>query len=219
MLPFKQRMSLNSRKRDKFLELIKNFEAEYNDLESKVKMNETKLGGFKRENMKKLMGDIKAKNARFKQMSSLLKDIKNERAILANTDLLLNRRLDEQKEKLHNLEVERNMVGLSNKGRDIQQVAKQKNELDRGKEELMEELSKDVEKITLTINAKKKEIEPAIQTRKKINEELQRIEKEYNEKKQQYDSMTTDIDLKLVKLKEEVHNTEQECSNYETRLF
>jgi len=83
----------------------------------------------------------------------------------------------------------------------------------------MEELSKDVEKITLTINAKKKEIEPAIQTRKKVNEELQRMEKEYNEKKQQYDSMTTDIELKLVKLKEEVHNTEQECSNYETRLF
>jgi len=182
-------------------------------------MNETKLGGFKRENMKQLMGDIKAKNARFKQMSSLLKDIKNERAILANTDMLLNRRLDEQKEKLHNLEVDKGMVGLSNKGRDIQQVAKQKNELDRGKEELMEELSKDVEKITLTINAKKKEIEPAIQTRKKVNEELQRMEKEYNEKKQQYDSMTTDIELKLVKLKEEVHNTEQECSNYETRLF
>jgi len=124
------------------------------------------------------MSDIKDKNARFKKMSSLLKDIKNERAILANTDLLLNRRLDEQKEKLHNLEVERNMVVLSNKGRDIQQVAKQKNELDRGKEELMEELSKDVEKITLTINAKKKEIEPAIQTRKKINEELTRIEKD-----------------------------------------
>jgi len=165
------------------------------------------------------MSDIKDKNARFKKMSSLLKDIKNERAILANTDLLLNRRLDEQKEKLHNLEVERNMVGLSNKGRDIQQVAKQKNELDRGKEELMEELSKDVEKITLTINAKKKEIEPAIQTRKKINEELTRIEKDYNEKKQQYDSMTTDVELKLEKLKEEVHTTEQECSNYETRLF
>jgi len=31
--------------------------------------------------------------------------------------------------------------------------------------------------------------------------------------------MTTDIELKLVKLKEEVHNTEQECSNYEQRLF
>merc|ERR1719265_201141 len=92
--------------------------------------------------------------------------------------MLLNRRLDEQKEKLHNLEVDKGMVGLSNKGRDIQQVAKQKNELDRGKEELMEELSKDVEKITLTINAKKKEIEPAIQTRKKVNEELQRMEKD-----------------------------------------
>jgi len=47
----------------------------------------------------------------------------------------------------------------------------------------MEELSKDVDKITKTIAEKKKEIEPSIQLRKKLNEDLAQLEKVYNERK------------------------------------
>jgi len=142
-----------------------------------VKEKESSGGMFSKENLKQVLGDIKAKNAKFKQQSSILKDIKSERAILANTDMILQRKLEDARERLHNLEIELNMVGQSNKGQEIQQVSKLKNELDKGKEELMEELSRDVEKITNMIAQKKKEIEPSIQMRKKLNEDIAGLEK------------------------------------------
>lgn len=89
---------------------------EFGDLEVKVRERENSIGGFNKENLKQVLTDIKLKNAKFKKSSSLMKDIKSERAILSNTELILQRRLDEAKEQLHNLEVDRNMVGLSNKG-------------------------------------------------------------------------------------------------------
>lgn len=174
---YKQRLNLISKKREKLNETIKNFEVEFNDLESKVREKESVGGTFSKENLKQVLGDIKVKNAKFKKYSSIMKDIKSERAILSNTDLILQRRLEEAREKLHNIEVERNMIGLSSKNQEIQKVSELKHELDKGKEELMEELSKDVVEITKTISEKKKEIEPSIQLRKKLNEDVARLEK------------------------------------------
>jgi len=56
-------------------------------------------------------------------------------------------------------------------------VSKIKNELDKGKEDIMEELSKDVDKITRTIADKKKEIEPSLAQRKQLNENVANLEK------------------------------------------
>jgi len=113
---YKQRLNLISKKREKLIETIKNFEVEFNDLEAKVREKESSGGNFSKENLKQVLGDIKVKNAKFKKLSSVLKDIKSERAVLSNTELILQRRLEEARERLHNLEVERNMVGLSSKG-------------------------------------------------------------------------------------------------------
>lgn len=177
-------------------------------------------GGFiNKENLKQVLGNIKAKNAVFKQQSSVLKDVKSERAILANTDMLLQRRLEDAREKLHNMEVERNMVGQSEMHNQIEDVSKLKNELDKGKENLMEELSKDVEKITSMISQKKKEIEPLIQERKKTNEEVSKLEKVFNDKKSHYDSVISDVETRLERLKTELASTESDCSTYENRLF
>lgn len=154
------------------------------DLEDKVKSKESQFGGtFNKDNLKQVLGDIKSKNIKFKQLSSILKDIKSEHSVLMNTELILQRKLEESRENLHNLEVEKNCVGLSKYGKDIEKVSKIKNEIDKDKEELMEELSKDVEIITRTCAEKKKEIEPAIQERKVLNEDISKLEKVYNKKK------------------------------------
>jgi len=119
---------------------------------------------------------MKKKTTQYKKHNSILKDIKTEKAILANTEQILIRRLEEFEEKLHNMEAERGIVGYSDKGKQIEQVVKEKEESDKNKEQLMIQLSEDVKKITDTINKKKKELEPMIKKRKEINEELSKIE-------------------------------------------
>jgi len=126
---------------------------------------------------------MKKKTAHYKKQNSILKDIKTEKATLANTEQILIRRFDDLQEKLHNMEAERGIVGLTEKGKQIEQIVKEKEESDKNKEQLMIQLSEDVKKITETISKKKKELEPMIKKRKEINEELSKIEELYNQKK------------------------------------
>lgn len=217
---YKQRLNLISKKREKLLDTIKNFTVEYTDLEQRVKEKESQSGLIiNRENLKQVLGDIKAKNAKFKQLSNYLKDIKTERAVLSNTELILQRSLEDSREQLHNMECERGMQGIHGTADEITKMAMEKRQIDQSKEELMVELSKDVALITTTIAEKKKELEPSIMMRKKLNEEVSSLEKVYNEKKSYFDSVITDVEAKLEKLLQDVNTTETECSNYESRLF
>ena len=189
--------------------LMADKEAEY------VKTKGTKY--MKRDDFKQYAASLRGKNQKYKKMKKELEDIRSELAILTRTEQILKNKAEMNDELMKKLEESKGISGYSKVEEEMENVAKDRQNIDKMKDSSLQELTKIVQNIEAQLKEKKAKLAPQIKQLRSYRKKYEEKEGDYLKSKKAYENTLMSFEADKNKLQEDTDKLWKEYKEEETK--
>ena len=166
---------------------------------------------------KKYISRLRSLSNKYKQKKSELSALRAEVGVLSRTEELLSTRAQELDIVLTNLEKKKGVGGFRETRETLEKVSNTKSTVDEQKEQVLIEMSTNVDLLVKAIEKKKTTLAPLIRRVRPLRQEHQELQAVHTEKKLSYDTMFTGLHSDRAQLEKEVRDLWEECTGEESR--
>ena len=209
--------------RESALKIFKNLENEKNLIERKYADSEKKFEttkGFKfvrKDDLLQKADNMKKKKEVFVKFSKIFDGFTGEGLVLDKTIKTLKTKSDDYESILQKIEEKQGVSGYKNAKKDIEELSKQKNEIDQSKALTLEEYSKLILQFQQKIKDTQDKHAPQLDKLNKIKAEYETLLPSYNQKKNSYEMSISDFQNQYNKSKEEFSKLETDYKNSQNK--
>ena len=173
---------MNSLEKEKFAleKLMADKEAEY------VKTKGTKY--MKRDDFKQYAASLRGKNQKYKKMKKEIEDIRSELVILNRTEQILKNKVEVNEELIKKLEDAKGITGYTKIESEMENVARDRQKIDKLKDTSLQELTKIVQNIEAQLKEKKAKLAPQIKQLRSYRKKYEEKEGDYLKSKKAYEN-------------------------------
>ena len=220
---YKTQASAVSKKKEQKLEQQKTLETEKIALEKLMNDKEqvyaqTKGATYmKRDDFKQYAASLRGKSQQFKKMKKILDEIRSELNVLLRTEGILKGRAGDVQEVLAQLEESKGVGGYSKMQDQFEDVSKNKQNIDKKKDQTLQEISKIVSDIESQLKEKKAKLAPQIKQLRAYRQKYNEMEVIYGEKKRAYDNTVMNLEQEKNKLEAEANKLWEDYKSEETK--
>jgi intraflagellar transport protein 81 len=202
---------INDKEKEKFAleRLMTEKEAEY------VKTKGTKY--MKRDDFKQYAASLRGKKEKYKRMKKQLEEIRSELAVLSRTEQILKTKTEMNDELVKKLEESKGIAGYSKIEDDLEEVAKNRQAIDKMKDSSLQELTKVVQSIEAQLKEKKALLAPQIKQLRSYRKKYEEKEGDYMKAKKAYENTLMSFESDKNKLKEDTDKLWVDYKEHETK--
>lgn len=188
---------MNQLEKEKYAleKLMADKEAEY------AKTKGTKY--MKRDDFKQYAASLRGKNQAYKKMKKQLEEVRAELAVLHRTEQILKGKADMTDELIKKLEDAKGISGYTKIESEMENVARDRQKIDKMKDASLQELTKIVQDIEAQLKEKKTLLAPQIKQLRTYRKKYEEKEGDYLKSKKAYENTLMSFDADKNKLEEE----------------
>ncbi|OAF67112.1 hypothetical protein A3Q56_05063 [Intoshia linei] len=219
---FKQQALLKSEKIQSIAEKLEENRRMFKELSeeatNKAKIIESMGEIIKADKIKSYVTSLRSKNNEYKEKRQCLIDIKAECGVLSRTLQILDKKNEKINIKLSENESKVGISGYWDTNKNLQKVSSKKMEFDETKVKSLDEISRLVTQLNISIDQKKKILAPIMQELKPLRENHGNILMEYNHKKKKYEMTQADIESNMSGLENNVNKLAELIISLESKI-
>lgn len=220
---YKQNALNASNLRESALKILKKLEDDKNLLERKYADLEKKFESSKghkfirKDDLLQKAENIKKKKEVFTKYKQILDTYVGESLLLDRTVKILKSKSDNYEQILQEVEEKQGVAGYKNAKKELEELAKKKNEIDVTKASTLEEYSKLILQFQQKIKDSQDKHAPQLDRLNKIKAEYESLLPSYNQKKNNYEMSISDLQNQHSKAKDEFVKLESEYKSSQNK--
>lgn len=220
---FRQQAFIITNKKVTATETFKSLRSDVESVEKQLAAKKQELddmGGaalISEAEFKKYIGRLRSLSNMYKQRKSELSALKAEVGVLSRTEEILKSRAKDLDVVLTSLEKKKGVAGFRETKEMLEKVSNTKSIMDEQKEQVLTDMSNNVDLLVKSIEKKKVTLAPLIRRVRPLRQNHQELLAVHTEKKLSYDTMFTGLHSDRAQLEKEVRDLWEECVGEESR--
>eukprot|EP00049_Salpingoeca_infusionum_P018937 m.359414 g.359414 ORF g.359414 m.359414 type:complete len:668 (-) comp18553_c0_seq1:267-2270(-) len=219
---FRQQAAIISRKKENAAERLQELQDELASMQKELENARADLSAKgpripKADEFKRFVSKLRTKSTTYKAKKAQLAEIQAEFIVLDSTVRTLEERRRQAARNLSDEEAARGVSGVTEAQGQLEDVSVTKSELDAKKGATLDEISEMVDRLTVTINAKKSSLAPLIKSLRGLRTEKDTLKIKYDAAKAKYDKAAASLESSKATLESDVRVLREEVAVEEGR--
>lgn len=212
----RQQVKLVTKKKGEILGQLQQLQAENERRMQRLRDSETQIDHFRNQNVlsgedfRKYSNQVRSKTATTKTMKQKLGDLRAEWGVLSYTQKTLEEQFEALRAEIQRIEETLGIKGYSDKAENLNKVTDEKNAVEEIKGKTLEELSRIVQDIMVTIRDRRNKLTPQINELRAQRQVAADVEQEWEEKRAQFEMQEGLLMQDVTKIETEVSSLDNE---------
>jgi len=220
---FRSQYALLAKKLIQMEEVVDKAKRENERLKREVQSKEARISEvsdprfMKREDFKAFAAQLRTKTNTFKAMKLEMAEVQQELVVLSRTEQILKSRDHNVEDFLRQLEANKGILGYTSTQAELTKLSMLKATVDDTKGKTLNEISRIVADINVTLRDKKASLAPQIKDLRSVRLQYQELESSYTMAKTTYENAAAGLEAERLRLEQECNHLQEDCLREESR--